>query len=68
MLTWKQNRDELKQALCKILKKYLIGGDKRTSYAQDTTKQNYQTEKMKKKNSAQCNRYKQSKKKEWTEH
>ena len=51
MLTWKQNRDELKQALCKILTKYLIGGDKRTSYAEDTvtTKQNYQTEKMKKK-------------------
>ena len=37
--------------MCKILTKYLIGGDKRTSYAQDTitTKQNYQTEKMKKK-------------------
>ena len=32
--------------MCKILAKYLIGGDKRTSYAQDTTKQNYQTEKM----------------------
>ena len=47
--------------MCKILTKYLIGGDKRTSYAEDTitTKQNYQTEKMKKKkNSAQCNRYK----------
>ena len=37
--------------MCKILTKYLIGGDKRTSYAEDTvtTKQNYQTEKMKKK-------------------
>ena len=35
--------------MCKIPTKYLIGGDKRTSYAQDTTKQNYQTEKMKKK-------------------
>ena len=37
----KQRREK---ALCKILTKYLIG-DKTTSYAQDTTKQNYQTEK-----------------------
>ena len=51
----KQRREK---ALCKILTKYLIG-DKTTSYAQDTTKQNYQTEKWN--NSAQYNRNKQSK-------